>query len=245
MGAFNLIRGATTMADSKKIVHINFKAYFADADNRMYDSNIEECAKKNGFYNEKAVYTPLAYVVGSKGFYPEVDEAIANAEVGKEIEVTVPCEKAAGARNPKLIELHSIKDFYKNEINPYPGMPVSLGNKTGTVISVGAGRVKVDFNSPLAGHDLTYKVTVVDEITDAVEKAKAVMEIDFGSSEGFGFAIMEDKVVVTEADICKFHESWPVAKYRLVSDYRTIFGVDRIEFVEVWESAKKADEKKE
>ena len=233
------------MADTKKIVRINFKAYFADADNRMYDSNIEECAKKNDFYNEKAVYAPLAYVVGSKGFYPEVDEAIANAEVGKEIEVTVPCEKAAGVRNPKLIELHSLKDFYKAEINPYPGMPVSLGNRTGTVMSVGAGRVKVDFNSPLAGHDLMYKVTVIEEITDAVEKAKAIMEIDFGSADDFGFAIMEDKVVVTEADVCKFHESWPVAKYRLVSDYRNVFGVDRVEFVEVWESAKKADEMKE
>ena len=124
-------------------------------------------------------------------------------------------------------------------------MPVSLGNRTGTVMSVGAGRVKVDFNSPLAGHDLMYKVTVIEEITDAVEKAKAIMEIDFGSADDFGFAIMEDKVVVTEADVCKFHESWPVAKYRLVSDYRNVFGVDRVEFVEVWESAKKADEKKE
>ncbi|MDO5861212.1 MAG: FKBP-type peptidyl-prolyl cis-trans isomerase [Thermoplasmata archaeon] len=229
------------MADTKKIVHINFKAYFEDA-GKMYDTNIEECAKENGLYNEKVSYAPMAYVVGSKGFYPEVDEAIANAEIGKEIEVVVPCEKAAGARNPRLIELHSIKDFYKAEINPYPGMTVSLGNRSGTVMSVGAGRVKVDFNSPLAGHDLSYKVTVVDEVTDAVEKAKAIMEIDFGSSDDFGFAIMEDKVVVTEADICKFHESWPVAKYRLVSDYRSVFGLDRVEFVEIWESAKKAED---
>lgn len=229
------------MADTKKIVHINFKAYFEDA-GRLFDTSIEEEAKENGIYNEKATYGPVAYIVGSKGFYPEVDEAIANAEVGAEVEVVVPCEKAAGARNPRLIELHPIKDFYKAEINPYPGMPVTLGNRNGVIMSVGAGRVKVDFNSPLAGHDLCYKVTVVDEVTDVVEKAKAIMEIDFGSSDDFGFAILEDKVVITEADICKFHESWPVAKYRLVSDYRAVFGLDRIEFVEVWESAKKPDE---
>ena len=197
------------MADAKKIVRIDYKAYFADAD-RLYDTT-------------------------------NADAAIAGAEIGKEIEVTIPCEKAAGARNPKLIELHPIKEFYKNEINPYPGMPVSLGNKHGVVLSVGAGRVKVDFNSPLAGHDLMYKLTVVEEVTDAVEKAKCVMEMDFGTSEGFGFGIMEDKVVVTEAEICKFHEGWAIAKYKLVSDYRNVFGVDRVEFVQVWESAKKAD----
>ena len=228
------------MADAKKIVRIDYKAYFADAD-RLYDTTNADAAKEAGIFDEKATYAPLPYIVGSKSLYEDLDAAIAGAEIGKEIEVTIPCEKAAGARNPKLIELHPIKEFYKNEINPDPGMPVSLGNKHGVVLSVGAGRVKVDFNSPLAGHDLMYKLTVVEEVTDAVEKAKCVMEMDFGTSEGFGFGIMEDKVVVTEAEICKFHEGWAIAKYKLVSDYRNVFGVDRVEFVQVWESAKKAD----
>ncbi len=225
------------MADTKKMFHINFKAYIEDT-GKMYDTNIEACAKENEIYNEKIVYAPMPYVAGSKIFFPEVDEAIVNAKIGEEVEVAIPCEKAAGPRNPKLIELHSLKDFVKSEINPFPGMPVSLGNRTGVVTSVGGGRVKIDFNSPLAGHDLVFKVTVVDEITDAVDKAKAIMDIDFGSSDDFGFAIMEDKVVINEAEVCKFHESWPVAKYRLVSDYRSTFGVDRVEFVQVWDVKK-------
>ena len=202
-----------------------------DAD-RLYDTTNADAAKEAGIFNEKVTYAPMAYIVGSGSLYADLDAAIAGAEIGKEIEVTIPCEKAAGARNPRLIELHPIKEFYK--------MSVSLGNRNGVVMSVGAGRVKVDFNNPLAGHDLKYEVTVVEEVTDPVEKAKCIMEMDFGTSEGFGFGIMEDKVVVTEAEICKFHEGWAVAKYRLVSDYRNTFGVDRVEFVQVWES-KKAD----
>lgn len=225
------------MADTKKVFHINYEAYFADTES-MFDTNVESAAKDNNIYDEKAHYGPVPYIAGSRFFYPEVDQAIGEAEIGKEVEVTIPCEKAAGHRNPKLIELHPIKDFYKNDINPYPGMTVTLQNRTGTILSVGAGRVKVDFNSPLAGHDLTYKVTVLDEVTDPVEKAKAVMEIDFMPAEDFGYAIMEDRVVVTVAEVCKYHEMWPMSKYRLVSDYRAVFGVDRIEFVEVWESAR-------
>ena len=155
------------MADSKKIVRIDYKAYFADAD-RLYDTTNADAAKEAGIYNEKVTYAPMAYIVGSNTLYADLDAAIAAAEVGKEVEVTIPCEKAAGARNPRLIELHPIKEFYKNEINPYPGMSVSLGNRSGVVMSVGAGRVKVDFNSPLAGHDLKYEVTVVEEVTDPV-----------------------------------------------------------------------------
>ncbi len=228
------------MADAKKIVRVDYKAYLADVD-KMYDTTIADAAKEAGIFNEKSSYSPMPYVIGSKKLYADLDEAIANAEIGKEAEVTIPCEKAEGVRNPKLIELHPIKEFYKNEINPYPGMPVSLGNKTGTVVSVGAGRVKVDFNSPLAGHDLCFKFTVTEEVTDPVEKAKCILEMDFGLSEGFEFAIEADKVVVTEADICKFHEGWAVAKYKIVSDFRSAFGVDRIEFVQVWASAKKTE----
>ena len=186
------------MADAKKIVRIDYKAYFADAD-RLYDTTNADAAKEAGIFNEKVTYAPMAYIVGSGSLYADLDAAIAGAEVGKEVEVTIPCEKAAGARNPRLIELHPIKEFYKNEINPYPGMSVSLGNRNGVVMSVGAGRVKVDFNNPLAGHDLKYEVTVVEEVTDPVEKAKCIMEMDFGTSEGFGFGIMEDKVVPSES----------------------------------------------
>ena len=160
------------MADAKKIVRIDYKAYFAEAD-KLFDTTNADAAKEAGIFNEKVTYAPMAYIVGSNTLYADVDAAIAGAEVGKEIEVTVPCEKAAGARNPRLIELHPIKEFYKNEINPYPGMSVSLGNRSGIVMSVGAGRVKVDFNSPLAGHDLKYEITVVEEVTDPSRRPSA------------------------------------------------------------------------
>ena len=232
------------MADTKKIVRINFKAYLEDT-GKMFDTNIEACAKENDIYNEKSVYAPMAYVIGSGKLFPAVEEAIASAEVGKEIEVSVPCDKAAGPRNPDLVKLHPLKDFHKAGIDPYPGLPVTFGNRSGVIMSVGAGRVKVDFNKPLAGHDLSYKITVVEEVADPVQKAKAVMEMNFVGADDFGYEISADKVVITESDICKYHEAWPMAKYSLVSAYRGIFGVDRIEFVEVWESAKKPEEKKE
>ena len=226
------------MADAKKVIRLNYKAYMADAD-RLYDTNDEAAAKEAGIYNEKVKYAPMSYIVGSKKLFPALDKAISEAKVGEEFTVEIPSEEGAGARNPKLIETHSIKEFYRQEINPYPGLTVSLGNKTGVVLSVGAGRVKVDFNNALAGHDLKYVMTIAEEITDDAEKAKAIIEADFAAADDFKFEFPGDKVVVTLPEITKFHQEWPVARFRVVSDLRETFGVDTVEFVEIWSAAKK------
>lgn len=226
------------MADAKKVIRLSYKAYMADSD-RLYDTTDEETAKEAGIYNEKVHYAPLSYIVGSKKLFPALDKAISEAKVGEEFTVEIPSEEGAGARNPKFIETHSVKEFYRREINPYPGLTVSLGNKTGIVLSVGAGRVKVDFNDVLAGHDLKYVMTVVEEITDDVAKAKAIIEADFASADDFQFAFPGDKVVVTLPEITKFHQDWPVARFRVVSDLRETFGVNTVEFIEIWTAAKK------
>ena len=231
------------MADAKKIVRLNYKAYLADVDERLYDTTDAEAAKEAGIFNEKNTYAPLAYIYGSKNLFPALSEAIEAAEVGKETSVVIPCEKAAGARNPKLVELHPIKEFYKREINPYPGLAVNLGNRTGVVMSVAAGRVKVDFNNQLAGHDLKYVFTITEEITGDVDKAKAVIEVNVGTSEGFDAAVEDGKVVITESETCKFDQNWAIAKYSIVADLRTVFGVDRVDFLQIWDSGKKEDKK--
>ena len=218
---------------SEKIVKINYSAYFADTD-KLFDTTVADVAKENDVFDEKNVYEPLPYIVGSQKLYKPIDEAITGAKIGEEFTVTVPVEEAAGVRDPKLIELYPIKDFYKQEINPYPGMPVRLGNRTGTVHSVGAGRVRVDFNSPLAGHDLLYKVTVTEEIVDDTEKAKAIVSFAYGKTEGFQFSFPGDKVVVTLPEDVKFDEKWNVARFSIVFELRKVFGVNTVEYVEVW-----------
>jgi len=227
--------------DAKKMVRLEYKAYFAES-GRLYDTTDEAAAKEADIYNEKYSYAPMAYIVGSGKLFQALDDAISKAEVGKEEEVLIPAEDAAGPRDPKLIEVYPIKEFYKKEVNPYPGLQVTIGNRVGHVMSVGAGRVRVDFNSPLAGFDLLYKITVKEIIEKPEDKAKAIIEVDFGDSEGFSFAFPEGKVVVTLSEITKFHQDWQVARFKVVSDLREAFGVSTVEFVEVWSSSKKDKE---
>ena len=217
------------MADSKKIVRIDYKAYFADAD-RLYDTTNADAAKEAGIYNEKVTYAPMAYIVGSNTLYADLDAAIAAAEVGKEVEVTIPCEKAAGARNPRLIELHPIKEFNER----LPGQPQrsrhvrrSRPRQGRLQQPPGRTRPEVRDHRRRGGHRPRREGQV--HHGDGLRNLRGI-RIRHHGGQGR----------LTEAEICKFHEGWAVAKYKLVSDYRATFGVDRVEFVQVWES-KKAD----
>jgi len=227
--------------DAKKMIRLDYKAYLAES-GRLYDTTNEADAKEADIYNEKYTYSPMAYIVGSGKLFPALEEAISEANVGVETEVLIPSEEAAGARDPKLIEIYPIREFNKQEINPYPGLQVTLGNRSGHIMSVGAGRVKVDFNSPLAGFDLKYKFTVTEIIEEPAEKAKAIVEVNFGDSEGFTFEFPGDKVVVTLAEIAKFNPDWAMARFKIVSDLREAFGVGVVEFIEVWSLGKKDQE---
>lgn len=232
------------MAGFKKgdIVRIDYKAYIADID-RLYDTTDEKAAKDAGLYDEKFKYAPMPYIVGSKKLFKPLDEAIEKAEVGKEVKIEIDFKDAAGPRDPKLMETYPIREFYKQEINPQPGLEVKLGNRTGTVMSAGAGRVKVDFNNPLAGKDLAYVFTVKELVSDPKEKAKAVVEMNFGTSDGFEFTITDKKVSINLPDIVKFSQEWPIMKYKIVADMREAFSIDTIEFIEVWAKAEKKDDK--
>ncbi|MDR0523990.1 MAG: peptidylprolyl isomerase [Candidatus Methanoplasma sp.] len=230
--------------DVKKIVRMDYSAYFADNE-KLYDTTSEEVAKEAGIYNESYTYGPMAYIVGSGELFPALEEAISKASVGEEAEVVIPSEDAAGARDPSMIETHPIREFHKRDMNPYPGMQVSLGSRTGSVLSVGAGRVKVDFNSPLAGHDLLYRFTIREVVEDKTEKAKAVMAARFGDGEGFSFDFPEGKVSVTLPDAVKFNPEWHTVKLKAVRSLREAFGVDTVEFVEVWSVSRKEEPKQD
>ena len=225
------------------IVRLDYTAYLTDTKN-IYDTTVEKDAKDAQIYNEKYTYAPMPYIVGSMKFFPLLDEAIGKAAVGKETSIVIKSEDGAGARDPKLMETHSIKEFIKMDMDPYPGLEVSLGNKRGTIARVGSGRVIVDFNNPLAGRDVEYKFTVTEVIDKPEDKAKAILELDFGTSEDFKFDVQAEKVVVTVSEVVKFHQDWPVARFKIVSDLRDVFNVDTIEFVEVWSRAPAKEEDK-
>ncbi len=221
------------------IVLMDFDGWIADSD-ELFDTTNAQTAQDNNVFNEKIDYKPMAVLVGGGRIFEGLDEAIQSAEIGKETEVVIPAEKAAGQRDPKLVEMISMREFLKQDIEPRVGMEINIRNRPGLITAVTPGRVRVDFNRPLAGKDLKYKFTVVSKVEGDEEKVKAVLDMDYGTSEGFDVTV-EDKVIsIVLPDVCKYDQKWLLAKYRVVADLREALNATNVRFIEEYVKAEPA-----
>ena len=203
----------------------------------LFDTTRAEVAKKEDRFDEKKVYADFPIIVGHGRILPGLDEALVGVDIGKEITIRIPPDKGAGERDPKLVELHPLREFLKQEIHPEVGMEVSLGGRKGTITQVTGGRVRIDYNNPLAGRTLEYTLRVTKNADTTEGKLRAILEMDYGLPDQFKIAIDREGAEVVVPDICKTDERWFVSKFRVVADIREVLGLPKIRFVEEYVKA--------
>lgn len=223
------------------VVKLEYDAWVDDS-GEMVDTTSAEKAQENGIFNENAVYGPITVLVGAGRIFEGLDEALEGVEVGEEKEIIIPPEKAAGPRDPKLVELFSIREFHKKDIQPQVGMEVNINNRIGTVVAVTAGRVRVDFNRPLAGKTLRYRFRVTEKIEGTEARIKGIIDMDYGNAESFDVSADGDVITIVLPDVCKYDQKWMMAKYRVVADLREAFGNVTVRFVEEYAKKEEAPE---
>ena len=221
------------MVTKGSFIRVDYEAVTDDG--QLFDTTSKEVAKKHNAYREDIAYEPLPLVVGAGRALAGFDKALQEANVGEDREVTLPPSEAFGEKDGNKFQTLPLKDFQKRDVQPYPGLRIRLDdNKTGTIVSVTPGRVRIDLNHPFAGKSITYRFKVVEEITDVTQKVKALLDMDYGQgrAEGFGVKVEGDAVTLDLPDSCKYDQRWFVAKYRLVSDLRAYCGMKTVRFVE-------------
>ena len=142
----------------------------------VFDLTSEEEAKKLGVFNPKHKYGPALVIVGAGIAVPGVEAQLEQMKFGEEKQFEVEPGQAFGNRDPRLIKDISMSKFLEQNINPIPGSFVTIDNRQAKIQSVAGGRVRVDFNHPLASKQLRYKIKIVQEIKSTLEKAKALIE---------------------------------------------------------------------
>jgi len=198
--------------------------YTGSYEGKVFDTTLEDVAKKEGIYSDKTKYGSVTIIVGTNQILKGLDEAIVGKKEGETFEVKLPPEKAFGRKNAKLLKIIPQKLFKEQKVNPYPGMTVNIDNMLGTIVSVSAGRIIVDFNHPLSGRELDYKVKINKVITDKKEQVKSLVELYIG--EGCKTNINDKKVVV------KCSKEIPEkVKSVLENDIKKYIKLDVVEFV--------------
>jgi len=143
--------------------------------NEVFDTTKEEVAKKERLHKEGRLYEPKLVAIGESWVLQALDDALKTMEVGKPSTVEITPDKGFGQRDPEKIKRVPIKQLYAKEINPVVGAQIEFQGKNATVRSIGAGRVLLDFNPPLAGRTLVYDVTVIKQLESKEDKISALV----------------------------------------------------------------------
>ena len=161
----------------KDFIEIEFTGRIKDGE--IFDSNIKEdleSAKLN------IPAKPFIFCLGEGMFLKGVDEFLIGKKISQEnnqFEIELPPEKAFGNRNFKLIQIIPMRVFREQRVTPVPGQSFNFDGRLAKILSVSGGRVITDFNNPLAGKTVIYKVRVLRKIEDLNQKIDAFIEFLF------------------------------------------------------------------
>lgn len=212
----------------KDFIEIEFTGKTQDGE--IFDSNIKKDLK--GSPNAEQT-KPLKFCLGEEMFLKGVDDFLIGKDIG-EYELELTPEKAFGHRDSKLVQMIPMKVFMQQKINPVPGVMFNFDGRMAKILTVSGGRVMVDFNNPLAGKIVNYKINILRKIDKIEEKIKALN--DFLFRKDFKFTIKDKKIVMdVEKSMIKFVEMFK-------DKFKEILGME-LQINEIIESKKQ--EKKE
>ncbi len=146
------------------------------------DTTYDAVAKDTHLHREESTYGPRFIILG-EGWLPKgLEDSLVGLDIGKQTTVELPPDKGFGTRDPAKMRLVPLRRFREQGV-PSPGAQIELDGRAATVRAVGAGRVQVDYNHPLAGRTLIYEVSIEKVVEDDTEKvlniiSKRIPEVD-------------------------------------------------------------------
>jgi peptidylprolyl isomerase len=214
--------------------------------NEVFDTTNEETSRKEHLHKEGEIYEPKLIVIGEGWMLKPLDEAFTTMEPAKPATVEIPPDKAFGPRDAEKVRRVPLKQLLAKDINPAIGARIEYGGKMATVRAIGAGRVLLDYNPPLAGKTLVYDVTVQKKLEAKEEKIAALIHrrIPVVEPAKFKLALEEKALTVDMPEETFYLEGVQVAKRGISMEIQKFFPeVASVKFVEVFKAEPKPEAK--
>jgi len=208
----------------------------AEETGEIYDTTNEDVAKEKGIHREGNTYGPRLVVVGEGWVLRGLDARLHGTKPNEQTAIEVPPAEAFGERDPTQVQLIPYRILRSKGVNPVPGAELEIDGRQAIIRSVGAGRVQVDYNHPLAGRKIIYDVKVTEIIEEEKAKVKALISRRFVGidAEKFGEKIGKKKMTITIPDEIFFGENIQIAKRGLAMDVLKFFPeLEDVEFLEI------------
>lgn len=209
------------------------------------DTTFDNVAKDANIHREDAFYGPKFVILG-EGWLPKgLEDSLVGLDAGKSTTVELSPEKGYGPRDPAKMRLVSLRRFREKGIDPVPGVQIEFEGRAAVVRAVGAGRVQVDYNHPLAGRTLVYDVSIEKVLEDEDEKVLSIISRRIPEVPGGKFSLKRDgKDLAIEVPEEAFYLSGlQVAKKAISSDLQKYFpDIESIAFLETFKKPESGPE---
>lgn len=204
----------------------------------IIETTDEDLAREEGVYEEGRSYGPRLVIVGEGYVLRGLDQRLPGVPFDEETEIEIPAEEAFGERDPENVQMIPYRVLRSKGVNPVVGGELEIDGRRATVRSVGAGRVQVDYNHPLAGRSVVYTLKVTENITDDKKKMEALIGRRFLGIDPGEFKVRKTKtkVRIGVPDQVFFGENIQIAKRGVALDILRYFDeLDEVEFYETIE----------
>ena len=113
---------------------------------------------------------PATFILGDGNLLPGFEAPLQGLKAGDQGEFVIAPENAFGQRNPENIQQLARDNFGQQSITV--GDVFSFqngeGELPGVVVEIGSDLVQVDFNHPLAGRSIIFKVDIIEVAPNSI-----------------------------------------------------------------------------
>jgi len=218
----------------------------AEETGEVFETTNEETARTAGLPVEGKTFAPRVVVAGDGWVLKGLDDGFIGLKVGGEGKVEVSPADAFGERDMSKIQTIPYRVLRSKGVNPTLGAQVDYEGRTAIIRSIGAGRVQLDFNPPLAGRKLLYDVKVLKRFETDDEKIRALIQrriLAFDTSK-FGIKITKKKADITVPEEIIYGENIQFVKRGISLDILKYFPkLENVTFIEEFKREPAAEEK--
>ena len=163
----------------------------------LYETTEKDKAVKAGFNVDGHQFKPKKIITGQGEIIKGIEEELTKMKEKERKIIHLEPKDGFGERNPELTRVVALKDFRDRKLNPVPGLLIEVNNLIGKVQSVSGGRVRVDFNHPLAGKKIEVELELVREIKDNKEKLEVLGEKYFPFIKKENIEVKDSELIIT------------------------------------------------
>jgi len=217
------------------LILIDYTAKVKDT-NEIFDTTIEEDAKKHSIHEPNIKYQPKLVSIGEVS-YPVLkglDEALAKTTVGNKLTVEVTPDKGFGERDAGKVRMIPIRKLGEDAEKVSVGDTIEVDNKRGIIRFIGSGRVQIDYNHRYAGKTILYDVNVLKSLDSPNDKVDGILKNRLPLEDSkITFELKDKEVNITIPEEILRADGLQIMKHFIQLDiFKFVSSLEKVNFIE-------------